>query len=282
MPTVSLGTAPTYNVSSVLASGLQVNLAGGQKCQVFFPGRYTTKPTLASDNYFVSGTYYFLNTGQWQIAGGSTIIGGQRLSGTDTEPLTGPCASMTDAMALAQPGVAPYLASIASASSGNMWIFGGSSSVDFKNGAATLFTPPAAAGSIPVNIAGASSSAGGYTPIAINGDVLTGGSNNTSLTLKSNVFAPTGHVDIFSTNNTVATAQAGVVANTVTLKASNSGSGGLVISASSGRPNPPPPFRTVKIVTDDHSGTSTATNTAVATISNFAPFTVKILSWRTG
>ena len=285
LPSISVATAPTYDIPTTLRSGLQVNLSGGQHCQVFYPGRYTAPPTLSSgDNYFVSGTYYFLNTGQWQIAGGSNVLGGQPLAGTDTPASTGACATMTDAVATAQGGVSSALPSINPyrLSSGNTWVFGGSSSLDFKKGSAVLFTPPASAGAVPVNIVGASSTAGGYTPISVGAAVLTGGTNNTSMTLNSNLYAPTGGVEIFSTNNTLASARAGVVAYTLTLKASNSGSGGLVISSSGALPNPPPPFRTVSVITRDHAATLAGTNFAVATISNFAPYTVRILSWRTG
>jgi hypothetical protein len=282
-PSVSLGTAPTFDVSKVLGAGLPVG-KGKKICQVFFPGLYTTPPVLGGDNYFASGTYYFHFTtpDPWEIDTGSTIIGGQKMPGVDSDTLSGNCAAMTDSTALAQSGVAPYTSQIATASSGNTWVFGGSSSVDFKNGSAILFTPPAIGSGIPVNIAGAPDGTGGYAAIAVDGNVVTGGTNNTQMTLKSNLYAPTGHVDIFSTNNTVATAQAGVVARTVTLKASNSGSGGLLISSSGSYQNPPPPFRTVQITSADHSKTSNSTNTAVVTISNFSPFTVHVLSWRTG
>jgi hypothetical protein len=284
LPVALLGTAPTVNVSTTLASGLAVTVSPGHVCQVFYPGMYTVPPILAAANYFVSGKYYFNSTGLWQITGGNSVIGGQRLIGTDTAVPTGDCATMTDSTAMSQAGIASLASSISPyrLSSGNLWIFGGSSHFDMKKGSVVLFTPPAVSGSIPVNIVGVPATANGYTQVGLNADVVTGSNNNTSMQLSANLYAPTGHVDIFSTNGTVATAQAGVIAYTLLLKASNSGTGGVLITASPTVRNPPPPFRTVRIVVTDASAVSTASNTAVATISNFYPFTTHVLSFRTG
>lgn len=283
LPTVILPTAPTYNVSTALGGGLLVNLAGGKTCQVFYPGLYTSAPVLSAANYFVSGIYSFSNVGVWQIAGGSTVIGGQRGASLDNPVPTGNCTTMTDATALAQPGVASALASIAPYrfTYGTTWVFGGTSSLDFRNGTVTLFSPPPNGSSQPINLVGATSTMTGYPSKTQGSVVVTGGTNNTSMQLNAKLFAPTTAVSIFSTNNTTAAVLGGVVAYTVDLQASASGNDGVVISVPGGSINPPPPFRTVRIVTTDTSLASSATNTAVATISNYSPYTVHIKSWQT-
>jgi hypothetical protein len=61
-------------------------------CKVFFPGKYTTSPALSTENYFVSGDYYFENV-YFDVTG--TVIAGQA-DGTngDGQFLTAPtCAT---------------------------------------------------------------------------------------------------------------------------------------------------------------------------------------------
>ena len=286
LPTITLPAAPTFVVSAVLGSGVTFNVGGGKKCRVFYPGRYSAAPALSTSdgNYFVSGLYYFAGIGQWQIDGGSDVIAGQRSVGTDFPSApTGDCATMTDTTAMGSPLVAAVLASLTpnTFSYGATWVFGGSSSLDFKKGSVTMFTPPATGAEPAVNfVAASSSTGGGYADLTVP-DVLTGGSNNSTMQLNAKLFAPEAGVNIFSTNNTVAAARGGVVAYTIDLQASAAGSDALAISAPGGIANPPPPFRTVRIVTRDKAGNS-ATNTAVATIGNFSPYPVSVKSWRTG
>jgi hypothetical protein len=191
---------------------------------------------------------------------------------------------MTDATAMGLSGVSAAAATVLPYKFpyGTTWVFGGAASLDFAKGSVTLFTPPAGSSTSPVSMVGVSATANGYTKKTDSSALLTGGNNNTSMTMNAKLFAPTTTVVVFSTNNTYAAVAGGVVAFRIDLKASASGSGGLVITAPGGFSNPPPPYRTVKVVTTDSSGGTPATNSAVATISNFSPYTVHVLSWRTG
>lgn len=281
VPTLTLPAAPV-EVATALKSGVQLGT-----CRVFFPGRYSTSPPAVSgaDTYFVSGLYYFHNIGQWSIDDKNLdLTGGHRTVSTDSAVPANGCTSMTDATALAAPLAVANAGTIGTPyANGVTWAFGGTSSLDFKKGSVTLFSPPAIGTAQPVNIYAVPTTGNGYTAItSVGAAVITGGSNLSAMLFNAKILAPTGTVSIFSTNNTVATARGGIVAYQLDLQASASGSGGLVITAPGGIVDAPPPFRTVRIVTQDSSGGNSATNTAVATISNFAPFTIHVLSWRTG
>ncbi|MDQ1689524.1 MAG: hypothetical protein QOK42_2499 [Frankiaceae bacterium] len=279
--------APTAVLSSTLLSGVDI-VTAGKHCHVFYPGKYlNAAPVISATNYFVSGLYYFENIGTWQIDGDDQITAGARTVSTDVPVPSNDCASMTDAAAMSSTNAAflllkssiqPYVYT-----NGATWVFGGNSTLDFKKGTVTLFTPPANGNPVPLNLVGAYAGMGGsgYTNLATGAGLITGGSNNSTLELNAKLFAPTASIAVFSTNNTVAAVRGGIVAYTVDLKASASGSGGILVSALGTVTDPPPPFRTVKIVTTDSSGANPATNTAVATISNFSPYTVKVYSWRT-
>jgi hypothetical protein len=284
-------TKPSFTVPGILAAGLQIILGGGAKCRVFYPGTYTAVPPLPNGEhaYFVSGVYYFEfpnSSSTWTIDGDTLITAGQRGVTTDTAVPVSNCSTMTDATALAQATALPYVASMTSTLAyGTTWIVGGSSKIDFKKGQATLFTPyqtPAEEDETPMNFIAVESNGAGYKGVSLNQPVITGGSNNTLMQLNAKLYAPTAAVDVFSTNSTVAAAKGGVVAYTIALKASAAGSDALAISARPGKGKPRPPFRTVKIVSKDGAGGGSASNTAVATISNYPPYSVTVKSWRTG
>lgn len=278
LPIVSLPTAPTYDVSTLLASGLSV--AG---CRVFYPGLYTAQPILFNGaNYFVSGLYYFNNIGSWQFTGNNLrVTGGQRAVTTDSPALAGACSGMSDATALA---AAPLAVQSAIASytyaNGVTWVLSGNSAVDARRGAISLYSPPRGSSSQPMSLVAFSAPTGGYAAIAGgNPTILSGFSNNTQMIVNGKTFAPSADANFFSTNNTSAVTRGGLVAFTVELQASSPGSGSLVISAEGGAGTPPPPFRTIKLVSAEPG--NIATNTAVATVSNFSPYSVIIKSWRT-
>jgi len=296
LPKVDLPPAPQVDLSPLLGSGVTFT-SGSLKCTAYYPGRYSSPPILGSNskNYFVSGLYYFNWTGTWTIDDANTeVVAGQRADSTDSAVPSNDCAAMgmDDAMALAGPlaplplAVPPPLTPATfpenGYSYGSTWVFGGTAGLDVKKGSITLFSPPAGGSTVPVSLVGASTYTHvSYTTQPIGTPTLTGGGNNSAMVVNGKVFAPNSYVEIFSTNNTVAAAQGGVVANTVQLKASAAGSDALVISANSGTGNPPPPFRTVRIETRDATSTSSARHRAIATISNFSPYTVSVRSWRT-
>ena len=291
---VSLLTAPTASLPSTVTNGTTVNMGGGKKCQVFYPGLYTTPPQLSTSNpnYFVSGLYYFYSASSWnwQI-NGSDVTGGQRSVSTDSPVKADDCASMTDTTAMSNiPGglTSAVTTDIANHrfSYGNTWVFGGTASLDMKKGNLSLFSPPKGSNTIPLSFVAATSSetSSGYVPITTGATVLSGGSNQTSTTFNGKLWAPTGVVSLFSTNNTQAAVSGGVTVYKIDLQASTAGSGGILLSASGGVSDAPPPYRTVKIVTTDTTSGDAlpATNTAVISVSNFSPYTVKVYSWRTG
>lgn len=294
LPAVALPSAPTVDLSPTLGAGVLFTASGGRKCTVFYPGLYTSAPVFGNDskNYFVSGLYYFRNVGAWEVDDANVeVMAGQRALATDTSTPTNDCSSMSmnDARATNPTAVVNAAAVALSAAIapyrfayGATWAFGGSSKLNVKKGAFTLFSPPLNGSPIPISLVGASSyTDASYVSQVQGAPTITGGGNNSSMQLNGKLFAPKNYVEVFSTNNTVAAAKGGVVAFRILLKASASGTNALVISASNVAGTPPPPFRTVLIETTDNSGASSARNRAVAKLSNFSPFTVTVLSWRT-
>ena len=315
-PTVNLPAAPALDMSLLFGSGVAVTTGGGgpgggpgrgpgggpggggggggggstKTCQVFYPGKYTSPPDLLNGaNYFVSGLYYFAAIGTWTFTGNNlTVSGGARTVGTDSARLEDDCSdmNMTDATALSQPAIASILATIQSStfSGGTTWVLGGSTRLDMRQGSISLFTPPMGSSSKPVNVVALPAASGGYAAFGTStgtSTAINGMSNDTQARFNAKIYTPTARVDVFSTQKTEAVARAGIVAREIDLQASVAGGGGLAISARSGAGTPPPPYRTVKVVSSDTAFGTIATNTAVATISNYFPYTVTTKSWRT-
>lgn len=290
LPTVGLPAAPTFNVSTNYRNGIALTVSPGHTCQVFFPGLYTAAPNLTNGaNYFVSGTYYFNNLGTWQPWTGNSgvrhLSGGKRATSTDTIALSDDCSTVTDALAMALVSVAPDRTSIATSTyaHGVTLVLGGNSVLSVPKGTITLYSPPQGGSSLPMSLVAFDTATNGYaatsSTLTSTFDVVTGTSNNTELLVNGKMFAPSAGINIFSTNNTYAVAQAGLVAAELTLQASTSGAGSLAISTPGGLGTPAPPFRTVRIVSSAAGASST--NTAIVTISNFSPYTVLTKSWRT-
>jgi hypothetical protein len=288
-PPLALPDAPTVDLAPALKSGID---NPSHTCRVFYPGLYKQAPVLDNAaNYFVSGLYYFEDVGTWDIDNDSEVTGGARSVSSDSAVPNNGCKTMNDTTALgfsaftALPATTRTAISGARFSYGSTIVLGGSSVLNFKKGAVTLFTPPSgginALSFVGFPDSGVPSSIHGYKAMTTGSDSITGGTNHSVMEFNGKLFAPTTKVTVFSTNNTTAAVRGGVIAYTVDLSASASGSGGVAISATSSGGTPPPPFRTVKVVSNDASGTSTATNTAVATVSNFPPYRVDVLSWRT-
>jgi Tfp pilus assembly protein PilX len=300
-PSVDLPAAP--GPTSVVLP-MQTTLPGKAKpCKVYYPGLYTAAPTFddllnvnakVDATYFVSGLYYFRNIGTWQLStNGQTVIGGQRSVSEDTVALTSnDCGGMTDAkaMSLYAPLTGPHLVKTALPdiyfAYGVTWVLGQNSSVSPSNITLTLFTPPALGSSTqPFSLVSFGSSTNNYqkhtqsgpgTPTAVSGF-----SNNTKAHFNAKIMTPGSRLDLFTTNDTEAVARSGIVAYELLLKASSGGTGtGPSITAPYNKKNPPPPFRTVKIVTTDSTGATSTSVTSVATISNFPPYSVVTESWR--
>jgi len=67
---------PTSHVSAIpLALPPVEDGPAGGKCKLFYPGRYTTAPVLADNNYFRSGDYVFDNVGVLRVKGQHVTFG---------------------------------------------------------------------------------------------------------------------------------------------------------------------------------------------------------------
>ena len=252
--------------------------AGRRSCTVFFPGKYTlaTRPViLAKDGpqdtgtYFVSGVYYFENTGPIVVENGAVVVGGA--SGAQTPLISGtPCA--TDAVAL--PGVA--------SGAGVKFIFGGTSSLEVKNGKVELFDRVGTEGAPGINIQAVRPDevAAGWVPsIAIGGNKVydSGGGSNANAVVHGLVYAPTRDVSMFVTSDVVGRLRGGAIASRLILQASASGDvNGLVALSGRGR-------RTVQITSTatGPAGEVQITDRAVVRISNNRNRSTAIRSWRT-
>lgn len=284
-PMVSLIPAPTVDISTSYSAGLPA--AGG--CRVYFPGLYKDNaPSFSNgDNYMVSGLYYFNSVAVSLNSNSLTLIGGARSASTDSPALTGSCAGMTDTVALNLLPAAVHTALTGSGytfPSGVTWVLGGSAAVTVPKATVTLFSPPRGSSSQPMSIVAYKTATNGYTAIASGvPTVFSGGTNNTKFLANGKIFASSARIDLTATGSSaVQQALGGMVGYQIALKASTPAFGTFNVSVPGGVGTPPPPFRTVKVVST--ASGNTAQNTAVLTISNFplnTVYTVKIKSWRT-
>lgn len=308
--TYTLPTAPTQ-----ASNGFYLDVPAGSGsnppvCRVFYPGLYPAAPTVRSNtadaNYFVSGLYYFEFNGQWAIGSNTTVIAGTKQEPTDVGVLPAQgastaCNGVTDAAAmtalpallptgLTQAGVTSYYFS----TGGAQFVFGFKATLS-NAGYFTMYNPvPPSATSPALNLvavraatdpgqaAGAGDIARGYQRWQEPNDpVLSNQSASSAMILNGKVMAPSAPVQLTASNPTDGVVRGGLVAKTLDLGASVTG-GGLALSTPSYNNAPaPPPYRTVRIVASEPGG-SADTNVAVATISNYSPFTVTVKSWRTG
>jgi Tfp pilus assembly protein PilX len=313
VPTVALPQAPTVDLGATFApltTPLYEDIAqSGDTCRVFYPGLYQTPPALLTSshdgNYFVSGLYYFKfpnNNDTLNVQSNTTVTMGdpsKRPANDATASGSSPtCDAMSDATAMADlPGLLPLvdltpINNAYFANGGVEMVFGAHSKLSVA-GNMTVNTAPtpantawislvAARGSTqPGQTAGSTDINRGYTAYSdLNHDVLSNQSASSTLIINGKVVAPSADIAIFASNPTDGVLRGGVIANDIDLGASVQG-GGLAISAPAFINNPaPPPFRTVRIVSSEPGGTNT-TNVVEAKISNFSPFTVTVLSWRT-
>ncbi|MCU1624763.1 MAG: hypothetical protein JWL79_3608 [Frankiales bacterium] len=242
-----------------------ITIAG---CKVYFPGTYAHAPNIGNhtDNYFVSGAYQF-NADGLSVPNTATVLGGKPALGDVPAPFSGGnCNTMTDAIALADVN-AP--AGVNVSASGVEWIFSGSSTFS-NSGHVSLFTPPAATGQVPINI-WAVGRPGDPTVVDVTDP------NSTTL-LNAKLYGPDASIDFFANSQTSTEVRTGIVAKDLNIGAP-SGAGLAIFSPGGANEKPAPPFRTIKITAKESSG-GLAANVAVATVSNFSPYTVDVLSWR--
>jgi hypothetical protein len=223
VPSIVLPDVPT----TLNPSG-QDNLVPG--CRVFFPGKYTAPPALASQNYFASGDYYFEFNGSWQIKQ-SVVIGGRVDPALgDTQYLSAPsCASApTDPAVLSAPSTNGY---------GVTWIMGTGATIDISNqGKVELFRRRQ--GSQSISLITVPTTAAGYVASTVTlpgGTALIGtksGSNN-DMVIHGLIDAPLAQI-AFGNVSGSANAQVlgGVVAAGIDMQSSASASGFVVETSS--------------------------------------------------
>lgn len=311
VPTVVLPTAPTVDFAADVAPlgrPLYVDIPSGtDMCRVFYPGLYRTPPDLLTNshdgNYFVSGLYYFEFSGNdvLHIESNTTVVAGDPAKspsgvGADVRASGGSttCDAVHDAPAItAITTLVPTLdlGSYYFASGGAEFVFGKRARLEVS-GQLTLNTAPVAPNTSFISVVGvrgagdpgqdssATDLARGYTLWASNDPIIENQSASSSLVINGKVVVPSGDVEIFASNPTDGVVRGGLIARTLDLGASVQG-GGLAISAPAFAGNPaPPPFRTVQVVSKEPSAPGIK-QVVEATISNYSPFTVDILSWRT-
>lgn len=191
-------------------------------CKVFSPGKYTVAPALGSDNFFVSGVYYFENIGLWSIANNTNLIGGTPHEGTyELTGLPGACSLVSDLNGTGATGF------------GVEFIFGGDSRMEVNNNTLVeLFSRIPASGDSAtpkISMIAVPSTGNGYvqeTTGTLLLDVKTGGAG---FLVHGMVYAATTDINLFASNGTIAQLQNGVVARNLSLQASAVG-GGLAIS----------------------------------------------------
>ncbi|MEA3077673.1 MAG: hypothetical protein QOF60_2581 [Actinomycetota bacterium] len=276
-PTVTLPTPvpPTPDALWVKS----ISSGGTNGCTVYYPGLYASFPDVGNkdDFYLASGVYYFDGGGPIQIANGGTLVGGANGLYNNGDTTTG-CA--TDAQASAHAANPGRITG-----TGATLILGGDANIVLQGAMTIMARTPLDPSGIPVSIyavrstdvAGWSVWSGGATAIL---DNTTNAGSSLLVHGAVNVFdAP---VKLFSSNPTTAVVQGGITAGTVLLKASASASN-FSISAFGGGPTSIA-SRTLRVIAKAKgvNGDPTFTvATAIVSISNTAPYTATVLSWRT-
>lgn len=101
--------------------------------------------------------------------------------------------------------------------------------------------------------------------------------NTTNFVTHGLIYAPTQNMILKSTNDVISQTLQGIVANKLTIKASNSGDG-VAVSVPAGAPNP----RRIKVTaTTQTAGERAAVSRAIIEVANDASRTVTLKSWRT-
>jgi hypothetical protein len=258
-------------------------------CTYFYPGKYTTAPTLSSGtNYFASGVYYFENVGQWPI--NKVVFGGapatyesvrfkSPVPAAESYTPMPTCANDSDAISKAG-GNAPEVTG-----TGAQFVLGGNSTIYLDNGSqlevfartldGTSETATASIVAVPDSWAAWTQSTDNLTVYDFHN-----GSNPDSV-IHGLVYLPEQNARLWSTNNVYAAVLGGIVAWELELQSSASGSG-LQVSAGDGEPEPRHLVisSTAPSSPDPDAGRQ-VTSTAVVEIANDGAKTITVHSWRT-
>jgi hypothetical protein len=199
-------------------------------CRVFFPGKYTAPPSLATENYFVSGDYYFEFNGSFQIKQ-STVIGGA------IDPTLG------DRQYLSSPSCANARSNVTVAAAengyGNTWFMGAGATIDVNTqGQVELFRR--LQGSQAMSLVAVPTTAGGYLASTVTMPVNPGdpalistkaGSNN-DMVIHGLIDAPLAQIGFGNVSNSAnAQVLGGVVAAGIDMQSSASATGFVIETA---------------------------------------------------
>jgi hypothetical protein len=252
-------------------------------CKLFNPGKYATAPSFnATGNYFASGVYYFENTGTMKVPDNARVDGGMPKS-PETQalnagpPVLPPCASD------ATPGAK-------GSGNGVLFILGGNSA--FSIGNKTTFelysrVPGAATAGLEgdpgLSIYTVRSTFGGWKCSGIpscNGGTVLSNTAQSQVVIHGVVYTYNANVDLFATNNSVATLAGGIVVHDLTLENSSSACACNGVSVPSGAAVAPA-RRLIEIAVDAKGGGQTDIfDRAVVRIANDASYSTTVLSWR--
>ena len=173
--------------------------AGAAACKVFAPGRYTTAPSLAANNYFQPGVYYFELNNTWRIS--SAILAGAPAPATATARQEQKFSSIPACVGAPAPTGAPG----PSNTYGVVFVLGKGTSIDVRNnGRVELFTYNNGTVQLPSvvvgNYAGVTAWALGST-LPLTKDLISVGVAQPEFILHSGVFAPDSAVLFKGSNN---------------------------------------------------------------------------------
>ncbi len=216
--------------SSVPTNAPAPNTTTVPGCKIFKPGKYTSAPVFAADNYFASGVYYFDNVGTITISSERAVAGKQA---SNELLINGNVACATDAQA-----------GVSGSATGVKFIFGGNSAllVDNPSGEMEMFSwddgvaGSSTAGTEGISIQTVDTTSGGWTKSTLAaGDAVirVGDGTNTALSVHGMVYTPNALVDFAATNTSFAQLRGGLVAARLKLQASASASG-LAVSVNVG------------------------------------------------
>lgn len=147
-----LFSAPALPPMPSIANPAPITMASG--CKVFFPGKYTTAPVFAVENYFVAGDYYFEDV--YLDITGTAIAGFADGTNGDTQFLT---ANTCSAAATTYTGTG----------SGATFVLGGSSKIYIdNNGGLEIMRRRQGTNVVSVQAVDSSNATGGYKQSSVN------------------------------------------------------------------------------------------------------------------
>ncbi len=248
---------------------------GNGACRIFYPGRYTSAPALATKNYFVSGRYYFDNVGTW---GGNQIVGGNNPADpTVLASQISPC--------VANPAATDATQGKNGSGFGVQWIMGGNSRIALATGDRVLLhtrvpgpDEPNATPGVSFQAVTTDQASGGYTISNPGAPLLDAGGGQPLFSSFGLTYAPASDLILGGPVGT-SVLQNGVVVRNLTIKLAAASDDTEIIglgTSASGK-------RIVEITAvATSSGEATVVSRAVVEIRNTtSPPTVVIKSWRT-